>query len=180
MTRRNQGAGWPNDEDSLKLLAEHVTYEIRCFHEALRGMDEVDDPALNNLISEALLLHARNLLEFFCPNREHPDGIYASTFTVTVWTPRFGPSDVIAGGRSVRDLQRRLHRRIAHASRWRTRERSLPGTWSIAELAMSLTLELKHFVESLPVHRRPWFESASLMAASYRHWPEIDSWRKQP
>lgn len=174
MMRVRSSAGWQNDEESLKALAEHVNYEIRCFHEALRGMDNLADSALNNLVSEALLLHARNLLEFFYPNRVRQDGVYASTFTV--WTPKYGPNDAIAGGRNIRELQKRLHRRLAHVSRWRTTEKSAPGTWSIAELAVSLALELKHFIGCLPGHRRHWFENASLMSRGYRHWPGIDTW----
>jgi hypothetical protein len=161
------------DEQSLKLYAGHVIYEVRCFREALRGMDEVEDPALNNVISEALLLHTRNLLEFFWPNRRHPDGIYASHFTTR--PPRIGESEPVAGGRNVRELQRRLHRRLAHLSQARVTEKSVGESWCIAELAESLRSELAHFVDGLPAHRSGWFENAVLME-KYRHWPAIDCW----
>jgi hypothetical protein len=142
--------------------AEHVVYEIRCLRYGLRAMRRIEDPQLNNLVSEAVLVHVRNLIEFFyAGGRRHEDSLYASDFVA--WRPSLDPNlDAFAGGRTVRKYRERLHQRLAHLSKARKTEPAVGGSWSLDEVSAALERDLRLFLVTLPQEKSGWFRSATL------------------
>jgi hypothetical protein len=75
--------GYLPNKNELKDAPPRVLYELKMFHASVHKCQSVDvdtNPALYNISLEATLLHARNLLDFFCGNETRKDDIRAAHF----------------------------------------------------------------------------------------------------
>jgi hypothetical protein len=140
------------DEATLEALARDVYYEVnRLFHAAILHPETPEERG-KRLILEALLLHFRNILDFFYGEAKNPDDVHASHFfpDPSQWNP-VKPA-------WLREYRQRCHKLLAHLtySRLDYKERG-EMVWKLDEKLQHLRDTWYSFLDSLPSGRRRWF-----------------------
>ncbi len=134
---------------ALKSAAGTVEYEFRMFVVGCAALSRAPTPEEKNLVLEALLIHARNLRDFFAPSGRSND-ILARDFVSRM--PRIAMPYLRSN-----TSRNRLNRLIAHLSYSRPR---LGKNWDIHrlvhEVEAAMSAFLKRLKEERP-HRLAWF-----------------------
>ena len=134
---------------ALKSAATTIEYEYRMLLVGCLALGRAPTPEEHDLVLEALLIHARNLRDFFAKSGNNND-ILARDFVSQM--PRFAMP-------YLRSKSRRngLNRSLAHASYSRPR---LSGEWNIQIIGQELEVAMRRFLERLKEEsptRVSWF-----------------------
>lgn len=144
-TRKKRG------EAALRSAAETIRYEVQMFQRACLELNRVpaQDTFTKNFLIEVILLHARNIRDFFAPTG-HDDDILARDFVVQL------PRIALPYLRS-ESVRRRINKLLSHPSYSRRR---LTRTWNLRRLCSEVTTAWNAFLSRLardnPVRYR-WF-----------------------
>lgn len=122
-------------DKALRSAAGTVEYEFRMFLVGITALDRAPTWEEQNLVLEALLVHARNLRDFFQVHGRSDD-ILARDFVVQM------PSTSMPYLRS-RSCRRRLNRLLAHLSYSRSR---LSRDWNICALRDEISGAMRAFL----------------------------------
>ncbi len=153
-------------EAKLSAAASDVAYEFNMLHEALAlfPFRPLLNPAFNNFMVEAFLVHYRNLRDFLYPPKYYTaptpgpsyenavDCVLAHDYT-SKWDksrPQWEP--VIS--RDVADEDQMINRKISHISYSR---QTLPQEWPMAQMYAKMEREFREFLNVLPLERCRWF-----------------------
>lgn len=163
MSRRVRGG------TELEEATKTIAYEFDMLFGAMGLMGTVEDAegvagdqALNNAALESLLIHARNLREFFSPQGRR-DTILARDFLDDRHPP--GVSTPFLSLKASKD---RLDQRLAHPSYKRPHH---DRKWPIRKIMRELVGAMAGFLERLDQihpHRREWFEGANGLVQAFR------------
>lgn len=137
------------NEDELQTLAVHVVYELRMFRDCLDRRQQYGDCFWpGNAIQESLLLHFRNLREFFLvTNKKFDEDLVARDY-LPQWKPKCF--------QVMEETKDDINKRLAHLSRLRRDSMKDDWPWNkMAEAIESLWLD---FMQQLAPQRRNWFE----------------------
>lgn len=156
VSRKRQGqTAFSPLEDDLRRVAPHVQYEIDSYVWAWKTFQELADSEIirRRLVLEALLLHFRNLLNFFRPRRQGPLDVLARHFVPN-------GSELDSGTARLEVYRARLNSLLSHLSYERTRcVREGEMGWDIDQMTTHLADAWGLFLRLLPLDRREWFRS---------------------
>lgn len=134
---------------ALRSAARTIEYEFRMFLVGVAALSRAPSPEERNLVLEALLIHARNLRDFFAASGKKDD-ILAVDFVSQL------PRVALPYLRSPTS-RRRLNRLVAHASYSRPR---LGKNWDVNRILRELEKAMRSFLErfhSESPGRLKWF-----------------------
>jgi hypothetical protein len=138
------------DEATLKAAARDVCYEVNALFRAHARLEDTDE---QRLILEALLLHFRNVVDFFFESARGSDGIHASDFfpepdhwkpPAPAWVPQY---------------RRRCNKLLSHLtySRIEYGKKREMG-WHLDDKLASISGTWNEFLGTLPNYRAAWFK----------------------
>lgn len=155
----------PVEPGELQALVEDVAHEIKTLATAAGRLLRMPRTSPDwNYVVESLLLHARNLGDFFEKDPTRDDVVAAHY--VDDWTDRLAnDAEATAAVTWLADADRRrwIHKRVAHitAARQRTpKEQQAPDVGEIAENTMVIA---RLFLRSLSPEQRRWFKAQGLV-----------------
>lgn len=134
---------------ALKSAAITIEYEYRMLLVGCAALGRAPTTEERNLVLEALLIHARNLRDFFAKSGNNDD-ILARDFVSQM--PRIAMPYLRS-----RTRRKRLNRGLAHASYSRPR---LGGEWNVQIIGRELEVAMRRFLERLKEEsptRVSWF-----------------------
>jgi len=142
----------PTDAAELELVAKDVVYEIERLFQAARLFPETPERKGKRLILEALLLHFRNVIDFFYTDSQQSDDVRACHFfsDPTQWKP------VVPDW--YREYKTRCNKLLAHLTYSRIDfKRRNDMTWQLTDKLRHIRRTWELFLRSLPAERRAWF-----------------------
>lgn len=138
------------DQAKLRRGAETVRYEYAMFlHSSVLLHEWAEDPGLmHNILLENVLLHARNLVEFFGTTSHTADDIRARHYLTA-------PHDFALP--YSRSIKKRLNKLLAHVSYSRS---EFQKPWQVAALRQELAGAWAEFIDRLAdiPGREKWFD----------------------
>jgi hypothetical protein len=110
------------------------------------------------MITDAFLLHARNLIDFVAPATSARPGDVVATHYNESWTSSGG---IPMAGRTVVEWRIRINKLLSHVTYERSAliEQTGQQRWPIDELYRGVEGMLAEFLRTLPRERREWFGS---------------------
>jgi len=140
------------DQTTLKAVARDVSYEVNRLFEAAALWPHVPEDKGRRLILEALLLHFRNVLDFFFGAAKNADDVHASHFfdDVSEWKP--------AKPAWLEEYRRRCNKLLAHLTYSRVEyDRRGEMSWKLDDKLVLVRETWYAFLNALPQERRQWF-----------------------
>lgn len=137
------------DEFLQNFSSEHIRYEYQMFRWLGVRLESRQPPiytdisvsvALNNALLEAFLLHTRNLIEFFFPERPRPTDVIAADFCLqNAWEPT-APS-------LIEEWRFRANKEINHITSRRISGISREKAWNFYAITVELEILVNRFRE---------------------------------
>lgn len=157
----------PTSHQKLRKGASNVVYEIQMMRDTcdmliavLIGRLTIKEPKLEmvskNALLESLLLHVRNLYEFFYDFRRDKRDFHYSDY-LTSSSRRFRSNRATAT--IIKPFLFRIDRRLAHISQKRNYYRVRYKDWPFRKMRYQLETTFDAFKNSLPRKRKNWFET---------------------
>jgi hypothetical protein len=151
-----------SDQELLDYSEEHVFYELEMFQAAGQTLlsRQMNRLVLNAMI-ESFVIHLRNLIDFFYPDRVQPDDVVAAEFFngAKEWGRLSNITPKLAACRV------RANKELMHLTRKRIAGTSPNKPWKVAEL----TCEIKHVAKKFTL-------SASTNKLHIRVKHFVDAW----
>jgi hypothetical protein len=161
-------------EQELQGAAESAAYEVfrlKCALCVPWFKGDTINVHTAGLVREAFLVHFRNLLYFFYIKPRHPDDCHVDDFLpADSWTRK--------NWDLVDKYKQRCNSLLAHLSYGREGFRSAGQmVWDLDKMASLILEDWDSFLDSLPAHRREWFdrktnELVDSASAQEREWFE--------
>ena len=142
----------PTGDDDLKLTAKDVAYEVQMLFEAKRLLGIPAEDGARRLIFEALLLHFRNIIDFFYTDSHNRDDVRACDFFPgpAQWKPEVPDW--------YREYKARCNKLLAHLTYSRTDfKRRNRMTWHLTDKLRDIQGAWRLFLRTLPPERAAWF-----------------------
>lgn len=126
------------------------SYELRMFFVAtdtLQNAAVQSNPGLKNVILESALIHARNLLDFFCGKESREDNIIADHFVINIDGAPWISSKLTFLSSCKTDINKAL----SHLTYRRVK---FKPTWRITQIRQEIEDAYAEFMALLPVDER--------------------------
>ncbi|MDL2124826.1 MAG: hypothetical protein LWX51_17535 [Deltaproteobacteria bacterium] len=133
-------------EQELSGAPPKVLYELQMFRASVARCVNGDgnaDPVLHNISLEATLLHARNLLDFFCGKKTKDDDIRAAHFLQESETKWWKSSQL----EYLAALKKDLNYSINHLTYRRVQGKP---RWDLVRISRGIEAAFKEFIARLP------------------------------
>lgn len=133
--------------EELIAASEHVLYEIQMLHAMARGLasEITTGSVLQNALTESFVIHARNLVHFFFPERTFPSDVLAEHFVREVheWNSIRGslPDELLP-------VRRRVSKEMAHITYDRLEARGEARRWAYLEIAGAIQTLVEAFART--------------------------------
>jgi hypothetical protein len=141
------------DEDDLRLLSEHLCYEVEMTYALAGWMIEnqgTADQLAANAVLESFTIHLRQLIDFFWPENprrsgDTPDALAADFFEEGEWE-RLRPERPEILSEAIR---RKVGWGVAHLTYGRARSKPEDKQWAVVALAHALAPAVIAFVDNV-------------------------------